>query len=68
MTEVSAFLEMGGYAAFVWPAFFVTLGLMAVLAVLSRRALAASERHLAALEATLAGDDQPDQGDGGGEA
>jgi heme exporter protein D len=65
---VSAFLEMGGYAAFVWPAFIVTLGLMAVLAVLSRRALAASERHLTTLEATLARDDKPGNGDGGSEA
>jgi heme exporter protein D len=65
---VSEFLEMGGYAAFVWPAFFVTLGLMVLLAVLSGRAHAASERNLAALETTVRRGDQAGDGDGGDEA
>ncbi len=59
---------MGGYAAFVWPAFFVTLGLMLVLAVTSRRGLAASRRNLAALEGQATRDEAAGERDGAGEA
>jgi len=51
MERIGTFLEMGGYAVFVWPAFVVTLGLMAGLALWTWRRLRLSERHLAALEA-----------------
>ena len=37
-----AFLEMGGYAAFVWPAYAVTLGVVLLNIVWARRALARS--------------------------
>jgi heme exporter protein CcmD len=37
-----AFLDMGGYAAFVWPAYTVTLTVIALNIVWARRALAQS--------------------------
>jgi len=51
MEGIGAFFAMGGYAAFVWPAFAVTLGLMAALGWSTWRRLKAAERALAALEA-----------------
>ena len=59
---------MGGYAVFVWPSFIVTLALMLVLAVVSRRSLGASLRHLAALEGGPEGGKGAAEGDLGGEA
>ncbi len=50
-----AFLEMGGYAAFVWPAFALTLGVLGGLAVVSVRTLRSRERQLRALEGARAG-------------
>ena len=35
-----SFLDMGGYAAFVWPAYAVTLAVIALNIVWARRALA----------------------------
>ena len=37
---LSEFLDMGGYARYVWPAYAVTLGLMALNIWWARRALA----------------------------
>jgi len=54
MDSIGAFFAMSGYAAYIWPAFAVTLGLMAGLAFWTRRRLKASERLLAALEAEAA--------------
>ena len=51
MDTVREFLAMGGYAAFVWPAFVITIGLMVLLVARSYQAMAMSERTLAALEA-----------------
>ena len=49
-----AFLDMGGYAAFVWPAYGVTLAVVALNIVWARRSLArsvaAARRRLAAAE------------------
>lgn len=44
------FLAMGGYAAYVWPAFGVTAVVMIGLVVGSVRALRRDERALAALD------------------
>ena len=49
MEEMATFLEMGGYAAFVWPAFGITLAVLAGLLGLSVRSLGARETALAAL-------------------
>jgi heme exporter protein D len=48
------FLDMGGYAAFVWPSYAVTLGVVALNIYWARRHLAqaraAARRRLAAQE------------------
>jgi len=45
------FLNMGGYAAFVWPSFALTLVLLSGLLWRSRAELRAAEAELAAAEA-----------------
>ena len=40
-----AFFDMGGYAAFVWPAYAVTLAVMILNIVWARRALARSREE-----------------------
>ena len=50
MGWITEFVSMGGYAEFVWPAFAVTIAVMAALVIVSRRALEADRRTLAALE------------------
>ena len=47
-----SFFEMGGYAAYVWPAFGAAAVIMVALLVLSIRAMRAREAALKALEAT----------------
>lgn len=39
---MKAFLDMGGYAAYVWPAYAVTLAVVVLNIVWARRALARS--------------------------
>jgi heme exporter protein CcmD len=39
------FLDMGGYAAFVWPAYAVTFAVIALNIYWARRALANARRH-----------------------
>lgn len=59
--SIITFLDMGGYAAFVWPAFAITAVVMILLLVASRRSLAARERALKALEeaeTATAGDEE----------
>lgn len=50
MQTVSNFLAMGGYAAFVWPAFGATALVLGALLLASLRALHAAETTLAALQ------------------
>ena len=50
MDRIMDFLGMGGYAEFVWPAFAVTIAVMAALVIVSRRALQADRRTLESLE------------------
>ena len=45
------FFDMGGYAAFVWPAFGLTFLVMAAMVVSTLRRLRANQRELARLEA-----------------
>ena len=47
-----SFFEMGGYAAYVWPAFGAAAAIMIALLLLSIRAMRAREAALKALEAT----------------
>ena len=47
-----SFFEMGGYAAYVWPAFGAAAVIMIALLLFSIRAMRAREAALRALEAT----------------
>ncbi len=42
---MSAFFDMGGYAAYVWPAYAVTLAVMALNIVWARRLLKRSRKE-----------------------
>ena len=42
---MSAFLDMGGYAAFVWPAYGVTLAVVVLNVIGARRALDRARRE-----------------------
>ncbi|MHB8813441.1 MAG: heme exporter protein CcmD [Steroidobacteraceae bacterium] len=42
---MSTFLDMGGYAAYVWPAYAVTLAVMALNIVWARRLLKRSRKE-----------------------
>lgn len=62
MDAVDSFLAMGGYAAFIWPAFGITAVVLVGLAVLSRRSLKSRESTLARLQRqTQRG--EPERGD-----
>ncbi len=50
-----AFLDMGGYGAFVWPAYGVTALVLIVMLIASLRALWRREAALAALEREAGG-------------
>jgi len=49
--QLNTYLAMGGYAAFVWPAYGFTALVMAGLTLASRRALRQASLQLATLEA-----------------
>jgi len=51
MDGLSGFLEMGGYAAFVWPSYALTAVVMVALVVGTLRELRARQRRLHELEA-----------------
>lgn len=53
MDDVMHYLEMGGYARFVWPAYGIAAVVLAGLWFSSRRRLKREERHLAELESAL---------------
>ncbi len=49
MDAVYQFLDMGGYAGFVWPAYGIAAIVLVGLLVISRRELKAAEKTLDAL-------------------
>jgi heme exporter protein D len=51
MDSLAAFLEMGGYARFVWPSFAVTFFVLAGLLIESMHSLRVKRQQLAALQA-----------------
>jgi heme exporter protein D len=51
MDEVTGFFQMGGYAAFVWPALGLTVAIMGGLLIATLRQLRERQRRLAELEA-----------------
>ena len=53
MESLRAFLDMGGYAVFVWPAFGITAVVMIGLLVISLIQLRQRRRQLEELEATV---------------
>ena len=53
MTSVSSFLEMGGYGAFVWPAFGLTAVILLALLIASLLRLRSNQRALARLESQM---------------
>lgn len=55
MDYLQTFVHMGGYGGFVWPAFGVTILVMAALLLWSLRSLKARESALAALQAAGTG-------------
>lgn len=55
MERLEAFFAMGGYGAFVWPAYGLTALVMIWLLVSTLRRLRASERALAQLQAGAPG-------------
>jgi heme exporter protein D len=52
---MSAFLSMGGYAAFVWPSYALTVSVIVLNIVAARRALARARIEAAQRMARLAG-------------
>lgn len=52
MENITIFLNMGGYAAFVWPALGLTAAILIAMAVTSTRQLWASEAALRTAETT----------------
>jgi len=48
---MSEFLAMGGYAAFVWPAYALTIGAVGLLALVSWHQWRSAKAELARLEA-----------------
>jgi len=55
MEDIATFLSMGGYAAFVWPAFLLTALVMTVLLVTTLRQLRRRQRELAEIETEMPG-------------
>lgn len=53
MARLTDFLEMGGYAVFVWPAFGLAAVVMVGLLIATLRQLRRRRRELAELEASL---------------
>lgn len=51
MDSLTSFLEMGGYARFVWPSFAITLVVLVGLLIESMHSLKVKQRRLAALQA-----------------
>ena len=55
MDQFRTFLDMGGYAAFVWPAYGLTAAVMVGFVITSLRRLRRRQRRLAEMEASRAG-------------
>jgi len=49
MEQLTAFLSMGGYGAYIWPAYLIAAGVLLALLVGSLRAVRGQEARLAAL-------------------
>jgi heme exporter protein D len=58
MDGIAKFLDMGGYAAYVWPALGLTAIVLAVLLIASMKSARRREAELAQLEAESARGDE----------
>ena len=58
MDGIAKFLDMGGYAAYVWPALGLTAAVLAVLLIASVKSARRREAELAQLEAESARGDE----------
>ena len=54
MDRFQAFLDMGGYAMFVWPAYGIAVGVLIGLLVVSLRGMRGHEETLRSLRSNLA--------------
>ncbi len=52
MDAIRHYFAMGGYAAYVWPAYFIAAAVLAGLAWQTLRSVARRERELAEIEAS----------------
>ncbi len=59
MVQAVDYLAMGGYAAFVWPAFLIAAVVMGALLAVSLRGLGARRAELEALQGSRAGAEAP---------
>lgn len=50
MDRIGEFLNMGGHAAYIWPSYALTFGVLIILLVVSLRALRRAEADLEQLE------------------
>ena len=55
MERIETFLDMGGYGAFVWPAYAITALVMVALAISTLRRLARNRKRVDELEAARSG-------------
>ena len=53
MEQISEYFAMGGYAAFVWPAYAITAAILAIVFTTSLRSLRRTEAELARLQSTV---------------
>ena len=53
MSGLAGFFAMGGYGAFIWPSFGVTLAVLVLVWIESNRQLKRNERALAEMEKSL---------------
>ena len=55
MSDLAGFFAMGGYGAFVWPSYGITLAVLVLVWIASNRQLKRNERALAEMEKGLGG-------------
>ncbi len=58
MTGLATWLDMGGYAIFVWPAYGIAAAALGLVAVLSVRRYRMAQRRLAQITGTRRGEDR----------
>ena len=62
MADISAFIDMGGYGGFIWPAYLIVAAVLAGLLAASLRSLRSTEDALKSLEEAASGNAGPENG------